>query len=281
MFRRSFTFWLGVAWLGLAPALADVPSVSDEPKLTEEEVRLNVESFDVVWSTIRDRHWEADMGGRDWDAVRDELRPAVLQAETMDAAREPIDTMLERLGMSHYALIPAEVYDELGGPLGQGAGDGFAGIDLRVIDGHVLVTAVAAGSPADRAGVRPGWIVTRIDGEELAPALAKAAERFGDTLYEDMALAGVAMGRLAGPMGAERSLTLTNGAGETVQVALELAEQRGEKIEVGFLPPLHVWMDDPAPPEPVSSGSQTTPPVEVISRMELPEAHVELTRLCR
>ena len=44
------------------------------------ERALDVESFDQVWTTIRDTHWDPGLGGLDWDAVRDELRPQVEEA---------------------------------------------------------------------------------------------------------------------------------------------------------------------------------------------------------
>jgi carboxyl-terminal processing protease len=243
MYVRRVTIWIGVAWLALGSVSATVATANDAPTLSEEQIRLNVESFDAVWTTIRDRHWETEIAGLDWDALRDELRPRVEQATTMDTARAPIEEMIQRLGLSHYGLIPAEVYDELGGPAGMGALDGTSGIDLRVVEDQVLVTSVADDSPADRAGVQPGWILVEVDGERLAPVLAKVAERFGGTLYEPMALAGAALGRLAGPVGAARTLTLVDGAGATVEATLELVAQRGNKIEVGFMPPLYAWID--------------------------------------
>ncbi|HET9299214.1 MAG TPA: hypothetical protein VFO11_04670, partial [Candidatus Polarisedimenticolaceae bacterium] len=35
----------------------------------------NAASFDRVWATVRDRHWDPALGGLDWVAVRAELRP--------------------------------------------------------------------------------------------------------------------------------------------------------------------------------------------------------------
>jgi carboxyl-terminal processing protease len=226
------------AVVGLCGAAAAVAA-----PLTDEQRQLNAASFDHVWSTIRARHWDPQLGGLDWEALREELRPRILQAASMDEARRPIEELIERLGLSHYGLIPAEVYRELGGPGGRGVGDGTAGLVLRVIDGEVLVTAVADGSPAEQAGIRTGWILRSVDGEELGPALSTVRERFGGTLYEDLALAGVAQSRVAGAVDAERRLTLLDGKGESVEVALTLVEQRGEKLELGFLPPSYVWIE--------------------------------------
>ena len=53
------------------------------PALTAELVSKNVESFEVVWKTVRDRHFDPKLGGINWQAVHDELRPKVERAKTM------------------------------------------------------------------------------------------------------------------------------------------------------------------------------------------------------
>lgn len=243
MLGRNHTIWFAALWVVFAAAIAAFPPETDDTGLTSEQVQLNVESFDVVWNTIRDKHWEPEMGGLDWDAVRDELRPAVKQARTVTEAREPIEEMLGRLDLSHYGLIPAEVYEELALDDGQGARDGSVGIDLRVIEGLALVTAVEDDSPAGRAGVRPGWAIRQVDDEAIDPVLATVRQRFAGTRYEDLALAGAVKNRLIGPVGRELQVTFLNGHGRTVEIDLELTAARGKKIQVGFLPPIHVWID--------------------------------------
>ena len=48
---------------------------------------------------------------------------------------------------------------------------------------------------------------------------SKVRERFGGTLYEDLALAGVAQSRVVGAVGAERRLTLLDGGGDVERPA--------------------------------------------------------------
>ena len=82
--------------------------------------RLDLDSFEKVWTTIRDKHWQAKPGGLDWQAIHDEFRPRIEQAATHDQARAVMQEMLGRLKQSHFAIIPAPVYsvldDEEGGP---------------------------------------------------------------------------------------------------------------------------------------------------------------------
>lgn len=218
-------------------------TASAEPSSAEEQQRVNLESFDHVWTTIRDKHWDPEMGGLDWDALREELRPKVVQATDRAAARAVTDELISRLGLSHYAIIPAEAYAALDLPDGQGALDGWTGLDVRVVDDRALVTSVAEGSPASEAGIRPGWAVLRVGDDEIAPVLETIAKEFADSRYLDLALAGAVLGRLSGPVGEGVRATFLDGADRNVEKTLVLAEQRGEKIRIGYLPPIHVWIE--------------------------------------
>lgn len=68
-----------------------------------------IETFDAVWTTVRDQHFDPSLNGVDWEAVRAELRPRMELAETQDEARSILMDMLSRLGQSHFTIIPAEL----------------------------------------------------------------------------------------------------------------------------------------------------------------------------
>jgi carboxyl-terminal processing protease len=224
--------------MSAAAVVADDSTTAPSP-LSDEQARLNLESFDYVWTTIRDKHWDPKPGGLDWEAVRGEFRPRVETAETMAEARAAMGEMIEGLDQSHFGIIPAEVYEELSLP----EGNGTTGIDARVVEGQALVTSVADESPAAVAGVKPGWIIVRIGDDELLPRLEKVAEEFAESGYKDLALAGVVKGRLGGKVGDETTVSFVDGEGSEVQRSLTLVSQPGEKVQIGFLPPFHIWID--------------------------------------
>ncbi|MFH1748670.1 MAG: hypothetical protein ABIG44_16670 [Planctomycetota bacterium] len=126
--------------------LAGCATTPKEPLLTPAQHDLNLESFEQVWSTVNDNYWDPNLGGIDWQAIHDELRPEMEQTRTMSAARDVIRDMIYRLELSHFGIFPAELYKDLDNPERETPMEGSAGIDLRVMDGHALVTAVDPGS---------------------------------------------------------------------------------------------------------------------------------------
>jgi len=183
-------------------------------------------AFDLVWSTIRETHWDKSPGGLDWDAMRAEYRPRVEAAATTDAARAATQEMLRRLKQTHFGLVPGTTYasiadDEVGG-------SGSTGIDLRVLDGEVVVTSIDPGSPAERAGVRTGWVIRAVNGRAFTLA---------DVL--ELQLTRALLARLSGPVGGAVDITFDTG---TLRVGL--AEPRGTLTAFGNLPPTPVWYEE-------------------------------------
>ena len=115
-------------------------------QITSDQKRLNLESFEKVWTTVRDKHWEIKPAGLDWQAIHNEYRPRAERASSTDEARTVMQEMLGRLHQTHFAVIPALVYSVVGE---EGGGEAVTGIDLRVLDGQAVVTAVDAGSSAE------------------------------------------------------------------------------------------------------------------------------------
>jgi carboxyl-terminal processing protease len=216
--------------LGLVLASCAARAAEEDPRLAD------VESFDRVWTTIHDRHWEERPGGLDWEALRDELRPRVERAATREEARGVIVELLDRLGQSHFGIIPAATYEDLGG----GDGAGVSGLDVRLIEGRAVVTTVDEGSPAARAGVRTGWIVDRVEREPLAPLIERLDGAFAGSRYRELALTAAVRARLRGPVGDSLAVRFVDGRGRKVRRRLALEEPPGTPVQLGLLPPTHV-----------------------------------------
>ncbi len=218
--------------------LLSAPAVRCE--FTPEQKKSNLESFDYVWTTIHEKHFDTTFGGLDWLAVRDELKPKVEAAETMEDVREVLEDMVGRLGLSHFGIIPNDLYQNIDGPPKKGSFGGETGIEARAADGTALVVRVAAGSPADAAGIKPGWRIDVIGDEEMAPKLASIAEKAANDRHRDYYLQRAVIRRLGGPIGDSLTITFTDGKDQAVVKTLELTAPSGKKAVFGNLPPFYL-----------------------------------------
>lgn len=236
----------GSLWAQEPVAEARSTEAATEPnavRMTAEQARLNLESFDIVWETIRDKHFDPDLNGVDWPAVREELRPRMAEAKTMAEARETLQDMVKRLNQSHFGIISRSVYDAIDGEDAQSGGDGSTGLHIRAVEGEALVVLVEPGSPAEKAGIKAGWIVDQIEGKPVAPVLEKVAEAYRDSTQLDLYASRVVERRLDGPSGSDRTITFRDGEGEQVERTLTLARPRGTTARFGNLPPMTVYFE--------------------------------------
>lgn len=202
--------------------------------------RLNVEAFEKVWQTVRDKHWDLASTGVDWQAVHDELRPKIEASTSMDEARAIMGTMLERLKQTHFGIIPADVYKDLDHVA---SGSSSPGMDVRVLDGRAIVTLVEPGSPAEQKGVKTGWEIAKIDGREVPPVLKRIEERFAGSTLKDMRLTRAVYARLLGAAGTKVKVEVIKGGGVAAEVELDRALPRGKLVTFGNLPPQPVWAE--------------------------------------
>jgi carboxyl-terminal processing protease len=208
-----------------------------QAQLPPRQRQLNLDSFEIIWTTIRDKHWEKNPGGLNWNAIHEEYRPRVAAARSTDEARSAIREMLGRLHQTHFAILATNVYDAV---QDENGGAGTTGIDLRVLDGQAVVTSVDSASPAEHAGVRPGWAVLKANGADLNAIIQKLQ---GDPAISELALTRAINGRVSGPVAGELPGTFLDRSGRAVSLQLELAAPRGTPAAFGNLPLQHVWFE--------------------------------------
>lgn len=179
----------------------------------------NLAAFDKVWETIQRSHWDPELGGVDWEAAREQLRPSLEAAADLATTRKAISQLLLRLGESHFGLIPAEFYER---NAEASAGGGWSGITFRMLDGVPIVTLVAQGSPAANAGVPTGAEIKGIGDASITELtdLSEAGEL--DEAVAVQAIFSKIERALAGKLG------------EPVQVAMEDVD--GERLTVEYVP---------------------------------------------
>ena len=118
-------------------------------------------AIDAVWNTVNDRYYRADLNGVDWKAARNKWQPRALAASSDDEFWEQLDQMAGELADSHTRVeSPKQVARRK-------AFQAFSlGLNVRLIDGALVVLNVHPESDAYWAGVRAGMKLTRIAGRD-------------------------------------------------------------------------------------------------------------------
>lgn len=206
--------------------------------MTAEEKELALKSFDVMWETIRDRHFDPTYNGTDWNAVREKYRPLAEAATTRDEARYAMNGAIAELRQSHFGIIPSEAYNSIkdkGGAERGPEGSGATGIHARSDGMHAWVFRVDEGSAAEKAGIKPGWRIDEIDEKPTEPLLAEIARVYEGQLKRD-GMAGVVLNsRLSGKLGGEKDLKLFDGK-KSRAMSLALGAPKGTPVTVMSLP---------------------------------------------
>jgi len=175
----STIFISGLAWslcacnpetqpLEASPTPTTVPTLV--PTLTLQQVEY-LQVFEDVWSTVDQTYFDPDFGGLDWGAVHTKYEPLILAAKDDETLYQHLNQMLWELKVSHAAVGPAEDWPSVE-PVVWVAGE--IGIDVRLLDNQAVITRVKAGSPAEQAGLHPGFIIQSIEGISVNKIIADA-----------------------------------------------------------------------------------------------------------
>lgn len=222
--------------------LLGTAALSAKPQ-TEADREANLKSFDVVWQRIKDRHWDPTLGGLDWEAVKQELRPRMEKVASKQEARALLREMLGRLKQSHFDVFPTDAYEERDSAIGEAGRDGTAGIHARVLGGVPLVTRVEEGSAAEKLGVRPGWEILRIQGQDLAPRLAALRQQHASSTLLEYTLAWAIMLPLSGKVGDTVTVQFRDGQDQLRDLEITFGQRSGEKFQPAGLPPRYVQFE--------------------------------------
>lgn len=277
-------------------------STPAKPTHTAPAIR-SVETFDAVWTTVRDTHFDKTMNGVDWNAVRDELRPYAIAAASQDEARAIQLDMLSRLGQSHFMILPRESAERsptIESPEEQIAAPteiaarastiiidesqsaavtettstttasstrGVCGIDIAIVEDEPTVLRVAANLGGAKAGVCAGWTLVSVEGLDAADALRPIRDALALETDMDSQHARSLRMELAGT---GQSL-LQGNTGQSRTAVFEDAMGTEHKVTIAF---------EDAPYGSTKFGNLPPLPVEVDSRLiELPQTDTKPVRI--
>jgi carboxyl-terminal processing protease len=233
------------------------------------EAKKRRESFEIVWQTVDKSFYDPGFNGVDWKAVHDRYAPRIALANSERELYGLLQLMVNELHQSHFWIIPPEAIPKLlpkhDGDEDKDADDTDAdktepetpldrikqklterlstgiGIDLRVIDGSVLISRVEPGSPAARAGLRPGFAISKVDGKPLSEVIAQIERDpvFHDIIKPEIPLVLVA-NYINGDLRNSVLLTYSDARNLRRQVRITREKLKGEMSSpIGNLPPMY------------------------------------------
>lgn len=205
-------------------AVGDVPPASVSAATREGRLQI----FDDVWETIRERYYDPNLHGVDWQRLGARFRPLAAAARDSREFYGVMRRLVAHLGDAHTRVYaPGERFTWL---------QPFfvsVGVSVREISGAVVVTNVERGAEAERAGVRVGDKVMSIDGEVTALALARRLEEDAEPLNIKAAIRLRTIDRLRavarlfdGPAGSSVTIVFAKNDGREASVRLRRAQHR-------------------------------------------------------
>lgn len=243
------TLWLA-GCAGRRPAAAVVPRVSSGGS-GESATNLHLTTFDQVWRIIHETHYDTNFNGVDWLLVHERLRPEAAAAASNEELRFVLERMLRGFGQSHMGIIPApaaasvmasRVGDGKAGTEGFRGRVGTLGMEVRVLRDQVVVFRLEKDGPAERSGIRPGWVLRKVDGTGIEERLDRLPDQLDRSRRQFLAWRMV-NDLLSGPVGTKAGLEFSIGWGRVEKREVERSEETGEWVKFGLLPGFHARLD--------------------------------------
>jgi C-terminal processing protease CtpA/Prc len=217
---------LGYKIAGKAGAPASTPAYVPSTRYVLNDIPLielagvnssaldRIEMFDNVWLAVRERYADPSLKVVDWQGAYDTLRPLV------SYCRDDVDFFL--LVRQLLATL-RDPNTRMWSPEGARLFQVVRGVQIDLIENQILVSSVVAGSEGEKAGVKRGMIVSKVDGEDARHRLETIAEfeRLYDALpSERQHLERAANEILAGAPGNKTSVSFVDESGKTLDVTL-------------------------------------------------------------
>jgi carboxyl-terminal processing protease len=228
-------YFVAVAFLTLTAFQSFAQTAAVVPQPAPDVRELRIASFNKVWNTVNDKHYDPTFGGVDWKKMREIYEPKAMAAVSDNDFHGVLGQMLGELKLSHFGILPsaAEI-------VAAQTGRGVVGINIKMID--------------DIAGLKPGFAISRIGGKtwsEITKPLEASltARKVTDGMrkvYFERTLESVINGKPDTTL----DLEVLNSNGETQQFRIVRAAFTGEMSQaIGNFPPQEVVFESKMLPD--------------------------------
>ena len=232
-------------------------------KLTPDQKR-RVETFEQVWNTIYENYFDKTFNGVDWMKTRFEFLPKVKAAKNDSALHLLLQEMINRLNRSHFFIIPPEAYKEIeeakaesqrkerekkaeekaDGKIEDEIPEDKNGddedvfdhfglpIDVRVLANQVVITNVQKDSNAEKAGIKVGYVIDKINGVSLKEFMIRLQNynAYSKTLKHQMP--SVLLSFMEGEEDSEVELTVLDEKDVPKTVLIKRQGLKGELVNI-------------------------------------------------
>ncbi len=197
----------------------------------------NMHSFETVWQTVNEVHYDPTFGGVDWQAVHIQYKPLMSAAKNEEESFTLINQMLFELDLSHLLAVYPDDFKRYMPVL---FAEGDIGADVRLLDGEAVVTMVQPETPAEKADLQPGFVIEGIDGKPV-DQIIKAGEAFLIPPFNSRNrinnLSGMILGHISGPPGTTVTLAFYDNDGKRKESVIKRKSRGRGRVVMDGMPP--------------------------------------------
>lgn len=230
--RALFAFMLATnSW---AQSPAPQPIVGAVPA-AESSTDIRQQTFDIVWKTVKEKHFDPTLGGLDWEKIRQQYQPKVAAVKSDAELYRLLQLMLGELHQSHFNIIPPEavIADDASEPP-----TGGIGIDLRMIDGAAIIVRVEPASAAEAAGLRAGFTIKQVGEKTVEALIAPVTKTTQSEAIRKLQMARRVLREINGEPGSTVAVTYLDSKNQAQTATLTRAKLKGElSPRLGNFPP--------------------------------------------
>jgi hypothetical protein len=154
---------------GRAPAGADVGERNAESAEASASARTGVMTeqekaavLERATHLVRERAFATNVDFGKWDAAVAKYQARLDAAETVEQYSLALNRALNEMGISHLDILPPKAAEER-----RRAKYSGIGVTVNLTDEGIQISDVREGSPAERANLQPGDVITEVDGARV------------------------------------------------------------------------------------------------------------------
>ncbi|MEQ1762207.1 MAG: S41 family peptidase [Pyrinomonadaceae bacterium] len=224
-------------------------AIGQAPATVGEFPKVRQDTFDKVWNTINDKHYDPTFGGVDWIHIRELYLPKAKAAKSDNDFHNVLRQMLGELKLSHFNVFPPP--PAIGT---ENDSNASVGVEIKWIAGAPTVFRVGPGSAAATAGIKPGFVLSKVDGklvsDTLKPLLESLSKRQITEMMRRVYLERTAEAIIGGKPDTKVQLEFLDGENKPVAVELSRVKYTGEMSQaLGNFPKQRVIFESRLLPE--------------------------------